>query len=449
MLRPNRLIPIFSLAFCAPVLLAVGAFADSQARVVRLSDVQGEVKIDRNTGAGMEKAFLNLPLTQGAKIDTGSEGRAEVEFEDSSTLRMIPATVISFTQLSLKDAGGKVSSIRLQEGTAYINYLGAKGDELSLAFGHETITVSPSTHVRIVMGDTDASVAVLKGDATLNGPSGSVEVAKDHTVNFDLLDQDKYKLAKGIDPEPFDDWDKAQDQYHQRYAANNSAPSLNSQYAYGTSDLNYYGSWFDAPGYGSIWQPFLIGAGWNPFLNGAWSFYPGYGYSWVSSYPWGWTPYHSGSWIYLPTYGWVWQPGNNWSGTSIVNVVNPPATFQRPIAPVAGQKTIPVNNGPMPTQLGRSNNRLMIPENSAGLGVPRGGIKNLSDFSRSVQKTGFANTRVHTEPVATQMGWFRSGYSTGTRVPGSGARPMHSVSAPSVHSSGSSGHASMGGGRVK
>src|SRR5262249_10257560 len=41
------------------------ARADSQVRIVRLSDVQGDVKIDRDAGEGYQKAFLNMPITKG------------------------------------------------------------------------------------------------------------------------------------------------------------------------------------------------------------------------------------------------------------------------------------------------------------------------------------------------------------------------------------------------
>src|SRR5207245_782914 len=64
-------------AACA--LLALPAMADSQARIVRLSDVQGSVQIDKNTGLGFERAFLNLPITQGAQVKTHDRGRAEIE----------------------------------------------------------------------------------------------------------------------------------------------------------------------------------------------------------------------------------------------------------------------------------------------------------------------------------------------------------------------------------
>ena len=57
------------------VLVAASAFADSQARIVRLSDVQGSVQIDKNTGVGFESAFLNLPITQGTQLKTGEKGQ--------------------------------------------------------------------------------------------------------------------------------------------------------------------------------------------------------------------------------------------------------------------------------------------------------------------------------------------------------------------------------------
>jgi len=59
-------------------LFALPAAADSQVRIVRLSDVQGGVQIDKNTGLGFENAFLNLPITQGTQLRTRDNGRAEI-----------------------------------------------------------------------------------------------------------------------------------------------------------------------------------------------------------------------------------------------------------------------------------------------------------------------------------------------------------------------------------
>src|SRR5579863_7984014 len=411
----------------------VPAVADSQVRMVRLSEVQGDVQVDRNTGQGYEKAFLNLPITQGVKLRTRNEGRAEVEFEDGSTLRVTPNTLIEFPQLSLRDSGAKVSTVHLQEGTAYLNFAGAKDDEFALTFAHEKLTLAHSAHLRIEMADLTATLAVFSGDAQVAGDSGTLAVAKNHTATFDLTDDDRHSLAKDLEPDPFDAWDKEQNQYHEVYASNSS--SSYSPYAYGTSDLNYYGNFSNVPGYGTVWQPYFAGAGWDPFMNGAWAFAPGFGYGWVSAYPWGWTPYHYGAWIYLPSNGWAWQPGGSWAGWSAPRIVHPPSNFVLPQPPSSsGQGMTVVNRGPVPVQLGRSSKRLEISRNSAGLGITRGGIKNLNQLSSTVQQQGFATAKVHTVPLETNS------WRGGNYAPASQMGAWHGGGA----SSASAGHSSSG-----
>jgi FecR protein len=422
------------------LLLTIPVFADSQARVVRLSEVQGDVQIDRNTGK-FEKAFLNLPLSQGVKIQTGSDGRAEVEFEDGSTLRITPNTVIAFPQLSLRDSGAKVSTVHLQEGTAYVNFAGAKDDEFTLTFAHEKLALAHSAHLRVEMDDTVATLAVFNGDVQVEGDSGTVAVSKNRTATFDLTDDDHSTLAKNLEPDPFDAWDKQQDQYHQQYAS--QSYNSYSPYAYGTNDLNYYGNFSTVPGYGTLWQPYFAGAGWDPFMNGAWAFAPGFGYGWVSGYPWGWTPYHYGSWVYVPTYGWGWQPGGSWAGWSAPRVVHPPTNFTLPQPPSSSSPGIvAVNRGPAPLQMGRSFNRVEITRNSAGLGIPRGSIKNLNQLSGTVQQQGFATTRIHTAPVG--GAWWNGGGFGGSGSQGGwhggGASSAPVGHAGGVHSGGGVAH---------
>jgi len=210
-------------------------------------------------------------------------------------------------------------------------------------------------------------------------------------------------IAKEIQPEPLDSWDKSQAQYQQRYAS--SSYSNYSPYRYGTSDLSYYGTFFSAPGYGMLWQPYFIGAGWDPFMDGAWAFTPGVGYGWVSSYPWGWVPYHYGSWVFLPGYGWAWQPGGTWMPWySQPQLLRTPTGFRPPQPPTTiatrGTSILPVNRGPVSSPVSQSGNKILIRTNSAGLGVPRGRVSDLAKVSRQVQERGTATQRVPTAPVS-------------------------------------------------
>ena len=167
---------LLTVAACA--LIALPALADSQARIVRLSDVQGSVQIDKNTGMGFESAFLNLPITQGAQVRTHDRGRAEIEFEDGSTLRLAPNTTVSFSTLALSDSGKRISVIDLVDGMAYVNWLGKSGDQFSLNFSHEKLALERAAHFRVETSPQAAELAVFKGDIDVEGPAGKVTVEK-------------------------------------------------------------------------------------------------------------------------------------------------------------------------------------------------------------------------------------------------------------------------------
>src|ERR1700733_6376093 len=153
---------------CLTVLLitsfAFPAGADSQARIVRLSDVHGTVQIDKNSGLGFENAFVNLPITQGTQLRTRENGRAEIEFEDGSTVRVTPNTTVEFSTLGLSDAGKRVSVVDLVNGRAYVNWVGKSGDEFTLNFSQEKLVLTQAAHFRVASSSSIAEVANFKND---------------------------------------------------------------------------------------------------------------------------------------------------------------------------------------------------------------------------------------------------------------------------------------------
>ena len=67
----------------SPLPLASGV------RIVRLSLAQGDVQIDRNSGDGWEQAINNMPVIGGARIYAAENSKAELEFEDGSSVRLV------------------------------------------------------------------------------------------------------------------------------------------------------------------------------------------------------------------------------------------------------------------------------------------------------------------------------------------------------------------------
>ncbi|MGA7402882.1 MAG: FecR family protein [Candidatus Sulfotelmatobacter sp.] len=421
MYKPRFHSMILTAMGCA--LFALPAAAESQVRIVRLSDVQGGVQIDKNTGLGFENAFLNLPITQGTQLRTRDNGRAEIEFEDGSTLRLTPQTTVVFGTLGANDAGKRTSGVNLVEGRAYVNWLGKSGDEFTLNFSREKVTVTQPAHFRVAASSKEAEVASFKSELEVVEPSGTVKVDKKKMLTFDA-DNGQSTAATNLKEDQYDNWDKQSVEYHDTYAKNNSTPL-----GYGYSDLNYYGAYTNYPGYGMLWQPYFTGAGWNPYMDGAWSWYPGMGYMWASAYPWGWMPYYYGNWVYAPGMGWGWQAGgfNTWhGGLNYVGATN----FHAPVAPQGTVSAVVVGKGGTITNSLPKN--LIVSRGSAGLGIPRGSVSNLHQLNSQVAKTGWAQVQT---PQQTSAFAGRSGGSDFSAVNATGHAGAGHAGAGSAHGS--------------
>ena len=417
-------------ALLASTFLVVSATAESKARIVRLSDVEGKVQIDRTAGDGFEKAFLNLPVIEGSHLKTGKGGRAEVEFENGSALRIGADSELAFTHLALGSDGQKLTTVQLVSGTAYANLRAKNGDQFQLNFAKESIAVPEAAHFRVVIDDATATVAVFKGTLKASGPSGQFEVAEKHSATIDLAkadptDKKAFVIAKSYDQDSLDGWDRQQNDYHDRYA-NAGGSNFDSPYGYGVSDLSYYGNFMMIPGYGFAWQPFFMDAAWNPFMDGAWAWYPGMGYMWVSGYPWGWMPYYYGNWGFFPGYGWAWQPGqwNSWYG--LPRVVNAPAKASIPTAPVSGHQTVMVGKG-LTIHPAIASRRLTINPGSASFGVPRS-VRHLDRVANTMARTSRPAV-VAPQPPPTVWASSSSGFATssplGTGTSGSTTPASH------------------------
>jgi len=372
----------------------------SNVRIVRLSEHKGTVLLDHNTGNGFEPAVVNMPIVEKSRLVTG-DGVAEVEFEDNSSLRLGPNSMVEFPQLGRLPDGTTASSARLVKGIVYVSLLKTRGNEFTLLFGQQKLQLPPASHVRLQIDGAEAKLAVLEGTLHIDEASGALDVSKNRTITFNLQgqgqDQAHPTIAKNVESyDALDSWDKKDAEYHAQAVP---ASALNSSpYAYGLDDMGYYGSFMNAGGCGSMWRPYFASAAWDPYSNGAWAWYAGAGYSWVSPYPWGWTPYHYGSWAYCPGIGYGWQPGGTWNGLNNV-AANGPGNGPihvpvRPVGPpVAGGRTLTVVNlKPLVRSEAASDDSFVARRDSAGLGIPREGLGNLNKLSQHTLDKGTATT---------------------------------------------------------
>ena len=326
------------------VFTTVAVHATSHVRIVRLSYVDGKVQMERAYNQGLERAILNSPVIEGSRIVTGSDGLAEIEFENKTTVRLGEATEVRFRQLLVNDAGDKVNEVELVRGTMYFDTRGDKHDIDRVIASDRTFVLRHDSQTRFMTIGDRVQASVMKGEASLDNNGQIVQVKKNDTLTVDAANAAGFTVAQGIDSLPLDRWNNERAAYQTAYSNTSDIYGGNHLGVYGFGDLAYYGDFMNLPGYGLAWQPYGISswAAWNPYLVGAWTFLNGFGYTWASAYPWGWMPYHYGSWAYQTGLGWFWYPGNSFKGGGVATnwvatapVVNPPAGYSAPVAPIA------------------------------------------------------------------------------------------------------------------
>jgi len=117
---------IAALAALAVAAMSSPSRADDDtagAGVARISLISGTVSMQHGDSTDVFAAVINAPLSVGDYVTTASgDARAEVQLDDSSFLRVAPATQLRFTQLGSSD-----DALQLAAGTVEVSEL-AKSD---------------------------------------------------------------------------------------------------------------------------------------------------------------------------------------------------------------------------------------------------------------------------------------------------------------------------------
>lgn len=191
-----------------------------------LSEVSGEVELASGFGKEFQRPLNHTAVIQGSIIRTGM-GRAEVELEDQTTIRVGPDSAIAFTRLELLPSGTKASTVRGVRGTIYVSLMpdyiiDTKGNDFELAFGRQQLYLKPSGHVRLEMDRNEARIAMLDGKGQVSGPFGLVELARKRTFTFSLAEPSQPEVVKKVTANPMDKWDMWAVAFHRHEIASPS-----------------------------------------------------------------------------------------------------------------------------------------------------------------------------------------------------------------------------------
>ena len=233
------------------------------AEIVRIVYVEGDVRIQRGEANGKpgtatwEKAVADLPLETGFSVVTGA-GRAEIEFENASTLYLGENSVLTCNDLH-ETAGVPYTELALLSGTAslYIHPYAAGERFILRTPTDDIISKYPDKTYARIESFTDAmAITPLEGGG-LRLPG----VAADAMMSGRTFTYRQGQLvdAAGDDEhEAFAAWDKwVGERATQRAAATTAVmeeAGLTTPIP-GLAEMKDQGTFFDCAPYGTCWEP--------------------------------------------------------------------------------------------------------------------------------------------------------------------------------------------------
>jgi hypothetical protein len=317
----------------------------SHVRIVRISYVQGTVQYN---GA---PAVMNSPVTEDSRLVTGTDGLAEVEFEDQSSIRLASETEISFAQLARLSSGEARTRVDMEDGEAEFLIPASSAGRFAVNVRGKNILFKQPGRFRILSTDsTPLEIAVWKGEVGIRDLESGHEVTIKAHETFALNPEDlgQYRLEHSVLGDDLDRWSEQRDQ------------DLKTNYAAAGNTYN-----------NTVYQT------------------GGYGNGYVAPYPYGFYGYNA----FGCPYGfgqpfWFGSPGNCWNSgfffnpfffsPPVVVVVRPPILPRRPI-PIRPPTLPPVAKGAANTvaKPGLRNfsegQQVLNGENFQGTGIKPGG----------------------------------------------------------------------------
>lgn len=255
--------PALLLATVSPAIRAQDP--ETTPEIVRLSLVQGDVRLTRGaegkkqTGDVWEKAEINVPIESGYSLVTGSDGRAEIEFEDSSTMYLGENSVLIFNALSA--AGGvPYSRLSLLSGVLSVNFqpilpgsaylIGTAADAIALRYP-KTALLRVNSYLDALAVTPQMDLVVYQGLAP-----GHVVVPKNTVL---MYHDGKYLAGQTpTDASNYEEWDQW---VVQRVTERNTRMTAAMKDAGlplpvpGLADMEGQGTFFPCAPYGTCWEP--------------------------------------------------------------------------------------------------------------------------------------------------------------------------------------------------
>jgi len=175
----------------------------SKIRIVYLSFVEGAVQY-RRPGGDWQNASIDLPIQEGFALRTAN-GHAEVEFENSLTMRLGSNATVEVAVLALQ-RGGRITQLAVSQGGIIIGAKLRREDTMSVVAANLTVKVARTGRFRVDESPSEIWVTALHGRVEVDSGSGAASLLDaGHALHANVNGSG---LPEITSPPPQDDFDK-------------------------------------------------------------------------------------------------------------------------------------------------------------------------------------------------------------------------------------------------
>jgi hypothetical protein len=235
-------------------------------QIVRIRYIEGDVRVSRGSenerasGTVWETAAANLPVETGFNLVTGA-GRAEIEFEDTSTVYLAENSVLTFNDLHTT-GGVPYTEIGLLSGMATLRVHPTAPGELFVLRTptNRYIVRSPADGYIRVNSYLDAMAVTPLKDTTFDLPNGAKQQSRSEQTTLYGPEGRLMPKEGSVEDHPaaFAEWDKWVAGRIAQRSADMAAVMKDSGLTSplpGLADMNGQGTFFSCPPYGTCWEP--------------------------------------------------------------------------------------------------------------------------------------------------------------------------------------------------
>lgn len=239
------------------------ASTSTDAQLVRISYLQGDVRFNRGNGKQpdlkkpWEQAKVNLPIEQDFALATGDDGRAEIEFESGSVIYVAENSVILFEQLVVRD-GVPATRLELVSGTVTTGPAGTSNELVEIDTPTEQLQIKYQEGAFVRLDSyLDGMALTPQSHAGWNFAIGASTIWILQGQTLALENGEPVRIEGAGQSKAPHDWDQWADaRYRERSAAMQAAlkaSGFSSPFA-GLTDLYASGTFSPCPPFGMCWQ---------------------------------------------------------------------------------------------------------------------------------------------------------------------------------------------------